>query len=46
MMKDETENIWGYKEKRKKTQANPNKSFKPVLIFQTCNPWNFRVELN
>jgi hypothetical protein len=46
MLKDETKNNISLKKERKKKKANSGESHKPVLISQTCNLWNPRLELN
>jgi hypothetical protein len=48
MLKDKIEkkNTWAWKRRggrNKQTQANP---LKPMLMSQTCNPWNLRSRLN
>jgi hypothetical protein len=45
MLKDKTKKHMSLKE-REKNQANPSKSSKPELIFQTCNLSNHIPRLN
>jgi len=46
MLKDETKKKNISLKKKRKNKLNPEESPKPILISQTCNLWNPRLELN